>query len=326
MAITAFPGNVVVFGQAPKGSAVTGAQSYSDYNTTVAPSAFSQGAMILDPRTFYTYNPGNAYTYVTYGWLSAGGKVPVIDAVPTVISTNSIAQTQVPTSSTALTLTASNTNNATVGVSVVAPETGATVTGLIAIDGAGGGVTFGSDASMAVWDPTKSLSRCLSISVASTGRDDSGGTWTVAGRDVYGFKMTESVTGSSIGADVTTKKAFKYISGITPTGTIASTGVMVGVTDTYGLPLYASNGAYVMAYTNNALVVSSTNVISGQSLSSTATSTTADVRGTYASSTASNGAVRIVMFITPSVAATAASISGANAGQGIVGITQYSSV
>jgi len=323
MAITPFPGNIVVFGQAAPGAAVTGAQTYSDYNTTVAPSVFNMGTILLDPRSFYTYAPGNAYNYVTMGWF---GNSPsqVIDQVPTVVSSNSVAQAQSFVAGTALTLTASNTNNVTTGVSITAPESGATVTGLRAIDGAQTPVTFGSDGSIGVWDPTEAISR--NVTITTTGVD-TGGFWTVTGRDLYGFKMSETIAASSVAATAAGKKAFKYITGITPTttGTFGSTIAMVGVGDVFGLPLYVSNGAYAQINWGG-VSYSSTNVTAGQSLSSVATSTTPDVRGTFASSVASDGTRRLVMMVFPSVAATAASITGGNAGQGVVGISQYSSV
>ena len=321
MAISALPGALIVFGQAPSPLG----QAQTDYNTTDSPSMFNIGAFTMDPRAFYTYNPGSNYTYVTYGW-GGVGRIPVIDQVPTTISTNSVAQTQIPSSvGAALTLTASNTTNVTVGVSITAPETGQTVTGLLAIDGAMGSVTFGSDANIAAWDPTKAISRCITISVASSQKDDSAGVWTITGRDIYGFKISEQIVGSSIGSQLTSQKAYKYIATIAPSTQINSTGVIVGVSDVYGLPLYASNGAYVTAYWNNALVVSSTNFTAAMGTSVTATSTTADVRGTFASSAASNSTIRLVMAITPSVAAMAFN-SGNTAGHGLIGGVQYSSV
>ncbi len=308
MGVTAFPGNLVVFGQA----------SQYDYNPSDAPSMFNMGVALLDPRSFYTYNPGGAVTSGYYGWLGHSD-IPVIDQVPTAISTNSVAHTQVPVSGTALTLTASNTTNVTVGVSIVAPETGRTVTGLLAIDGAMGTVTVGSDAQLNLWDPTKAISRCLTINTSASNKDDSAGSYTIAGRDIYGYKVSETITGSSIGAQLVSKKAYKYVSSITPSGTINSTQIIVGVADVYGLPLFVNNGAYASIIYNSALVLSSTNVTAGSTV--TATSSTPDVRGTFSSSAASNGTIRLNVFITPSVAAAVD-----NAGQGAFGVNQYSSV
>lgn len=308
MGITAFPGNLVVFGQAPQ----------LDYNTDDAPSLFQYGIGLLDPRPFYTYTPGGDVTNKVYGWLGTTS-IPVVDYVPTTISTNTVAQTQVPVSGTALTLTASNTANVTISQTIVSPNTGLSVTGLRAIDGAMGSTTMGSDGQINFWNPATALSRTITINTSASNKDDSAGSYTIAGRDIYGYLVTETITGSSVGAQLTSQKTYKYISAITPSGTINSTQIIVGVGDTFGLPLFASNGAYVTAYMGNALVLSSTNTVGGST--ATATSTTADVRGTFTSSLASNGSRRLVMFITPSLSAT----SDSNGVQAF-GISQYSSV
>ena len=308
MGTTAYPGNLVVFGQAPQ----------LDYNTDDAPSLFNYGTGILDPRSFFTYWPGGAVTDKVYGWLG-NTSIAVIDYVPTTISTNTVAQTQVPVSGAALTLTASNTANVTINQSITSPNSGATVTGLRAIDLAMTSTTMGSDGQMNFWNPATALSRTITINTSASNKDDSAGSYTIAGRDIYGYLVTETITGSSVGAQLTSQKTYKYVSAITPSGTINSTQVIVGVGDTFGLPLYASNGAYVTAYMGNALVLSSTNTVAGST--TTATSTTADVRGTFTSSLASNGARRLVMFITPSLAA----LSDSN-GQQMFGVSQYSSV
>jgi len=72
--------------------------------------------------------------------------------------------------------------------------------------------------------------------------------WSIAGRDAYGFKITEAITGSSSGlvaqVTLTSKKAYKYISQIIPvnsTGTVGSTRVTVGTADTYGFPFLVHN-------------------------------------------------------------------------------------
>lgn len=325
MAFTAFPGSVVVFGAAP---GLPGTTAQTDYNTTDGPSLFNAGAMIMDPRKVFTYSPGNNYggssvALPVYGWMAMGGDVVNVDAVPTAISTNSIAQAQSFTSSTPVTLTASVTNNITF-VNFQPPE-GGPVINIRAIDGAMGTVTFGSDASIAAWDPTKAISRCITITTTGT---DTGGFWSVAGRDVYGVKITETIAASTTGAANTlvSKKAYKYITGVTPvtTGTFGSTVVYVGVSDTYGLGIYASNGAYVNINLNN-VSISSTTVTPGMALNVIATSTTGDVRGTWASTTASNGTNRLITFVIPSVAAMNTNLSG-DAGHGIVGALQFSSV
>lgn len=309
MGVTALPGAFIMFGQAAPGPNYT-----TDYNDTAAPSMFYQGAMLLDSRIPFTYNPGQGAAVVTYGWYGLGGSIPVIDQVPTTISTNSVAQVQTPVAGTALTLTASNSNNVTINQSVVNARSGATVTGLRVIDGAMATTTFDSNASLAAWSPATSISRQLTITSLST-TSDSGATFTISGFDIYGYPVSETVTGSSVGATVTTQKAWKYIQSITPAGTLNSTNVIVGVNDVYGVPLRIDNGAYLSVYFANATTLSSTQAVAAST--TTATSTTADVRGTWASSTASNGTNRLVMFWSPKVA-------NMTSNEGIFGVTQFS--
>src|SRR6185437_120219 len=68
-----------------------------------------------------------------------------------------------------------------------------------------------------------------------SGSDDSGITFTASGYDIYGYPMSETVTGAAIGT-ATGKKAFKFITGITHTGSVAGT-LTIGTTDIYGLPI-----------------------------------------------------------------------------------------
>lgn len=310
MAITATTGPYVAFGQT-----LTSTGGIQEYNGQAGPSLYYQSAGILDPRAFYTYQPGSDVTQKVYGW--TGGDMVVLDQVPTVISTNSVAQTQSSTTATSrtLTLTASNTNNVTVNQSVVAPETGQTVTGLWAIDGATSQVTFGSDGTISVWNPNTMVARCITF---FSSQNDSGGAYTVSGRDVYGYLMNETVVGPN-NTTVTTQKAFKYISTIVASGTIASTGIIVGVSDVYGFPLAVSAAPYAAIYissgTSFGSVTSSTG-ITVASTRATQTSTTPDVRGTWSSTTASDGTRRFLIFITPSPAALGST--------GLLGAAQYS--
>lgn len=313
MGITAITGPFVSFGETQ-----TSSGAVQEYNSQAGPSAFYQGVMLYDGRPYYGYQPGQGATAPVYGWVGTDSVVAV-SQVPTTISTNTIAQTQTSTTTTTktLTLTASNTTNATVGVSITAPENGQTVTGLIAIDSAMTTVTYGSDGAINAWSPATSLARCVSIFATS---DDSGGVFTVNGRDVYGYLMSETVVGASAnGRSATTQKAFKYISTITASGTINSTGVIVGVADTFGLPLMISNpgqlSVFVSSGTQSQSLATLATVVVGSTVA-TQTSTTPDVRGTFASSIASNGDRRFTFVIRPNAAALGST--------GLFGGTQYS--
>ena len=309
MGITAYTGPVVSFGQAGISSA-TGTPA-AEYNPQAAPSLFYQGVAILDQRPFFSYKPGQPVENNVYGWFGAD-RIMVIDKEISAAGENTVAQTQSSTTATSrtLTLTASNTANATVGVSIQRADTGATVTGLVAIEGATSTITFGSDATVNLWDPSTTVARCLRFEGSS---DDSAGVYTISGYDVYGYPMTEVITGSvstTAGSTfVLTRKAWKYISTIVASGTHNSTGVTIGVSDVIGFPIALQDPTKFMLAISSAagsfaITAVTTGAITAASTVATQTSTTPDVRGTYASTTAtSSQGRRMAFYITPSVAA-----------------------
>lgn len=320
MGVTAYTGPVISFGQAAVQSTNSPAPYPAEYNSQAGPSLFYQGEGFIDPRTYYTYQPGQASSEPIYGFGS--GSLMAVLQTPSTATENSIALTQSATTTTSrtLTLTTSNTANVTVGVSLVAPESGQTVTGLLAIDGAASTVTFGSDAAINLWNPATMISRCVRIEGSS---DDSGGVFTVSGRDVYGYLMNEVVTGSistTAGSTfVVTRKAFKYISTITCSGTINSTGVTIGVADVYGFPFAVSDPGQVTisisSGTSFGIVTASTGITYASTVA-TQTSTTPDVRGTWSSTTGATGDRVYCIRYFPNPAALAST--------GLLGAAQYS--
>lgn len=319
MAIDAFTGPVLTFGRANSVSSTFTA----DYNPQMGPSPFFQGVALYDDRLAYCYQPGQGSSEAVYGWWGSDAIV-AIDQVPTTAGENTIAATQSATTTTTRTLTlqTSDTANCTANVSIVRANDGATVTGLLAIDGAMSPITYGSDGSISMWNPANAISRCVRIEGSS---NDSGGAFTIKGYDLYGYAMQETLTGpisTTAGSTfVVTQKAFKYIASITCSGTINSTGITVGVADVFGAPLRFTNPGrcnvtlFTTASNTFSTVTASTGFTAGSS-ATTQTSTTADVRGTWSSTTASDGALRITMTCRPNPAALAST--------GIFGPTQYS--
>lgn len=300
MALTAFEGPLIIFGQG-------GTTPYGGYNGERGPSLFDQAAGLLDPRPFYAFQPGQPVGNPTlYGHV--GGDFVVVDQVPSTISAVNIAASQSPAAG-AITLVSSSGAGITVPVSIVRADTGATVTGLLAIDVAQTPVTFGTDASVHVWDPTKSVARNVRY---TSGGNDTGITFTCNGFDVYGFPMTETVTGAN-GAAASGTKAFKYISSITHTGSVATT-LTIGTGDVYGLPLRSDFWGFDRIVWNNAVITANTGFVAA--VTSVATATTGDVRGTYNVQSASDGTKRLTIIHTPSVA----QISTV---AGLYGVTQF---
>jgi hypothetical protein len=195
-------------------------------------------------------------------------------------------------------------------------------------------VAFGATNTINCWNSAGGTGRCLAITTSSSG--EKGGI-TINGRDFYGYKVSETLfstdatraSTNSSGITLTTQKAFKYVTSMIMSTTTTSTGIGVGTTDTYGLPLYCgfnsfdlrffiSTNAYNSAYT----ALTSNTLVLGTTV--TQTSTTGDVRGTIASTTPSDGTVRIM--IEQLVTALQASVVTNTDTSGIFGVTQYSAI
>ena len=79
MAITAFSGPLMIWGQVP--------QSGLEYNPDFGASLFNGGAGIMDPRLLYTYQPGEAQYEPDFGWLGFDN-VTTLSAVPYTAATS----------------------------------------------------------------------------------------------------------------------------------------------------------------------------------------------------------------------------------------------
>jgi hypothetical protein len=215
------------------------------------------------------------------------GRIYVWDVVPQALVTNNIAATQTPAGAGSLTLTAGTS------VRSVIRQDGVTV---LQVD----------------------VPRAVQLTTAS-GTIVTSRTITVSGYDYYGQAMSEAIatgTTSSAVANVAGKKAFFQITGITISGALP-VAITVGTTDVLGIPVRVANVAYVASVkSNNTLAQDAGTFVAADT--ATATTTTGDVRGTYAPATASNGIVRTVMgVLLPGIAV------GPNATRvGALGITQ----
>ena len=334
MTITAFSGPVGQFGTVQTSSAGTGILGLDfEHNEQRGPMFSDLGDSMMDPRVAYSYQPGQGASRL---FMNFYNNVATVDYVPLTINgsailTSSYGSSGVTTFSIPSSLGVSS--NGIITTTIIAPETGKVTGTLLAIDSTAAYLTFGSAASECMWNPAAGTGRCVSITTSST---TDAGVFTISGRDMYGYKMTETLalsqgTSNSSGVTITSQKAFKYISSITNTTTPASTGVSIGFTDHYGMPLYvpyAGLNAQVglNSSANNSAVVplSTTNFILPLASTATATSTTADVRGIFESTTASNGVVRLQMLVTPTAVA-AAGITSTNVAP-FFGATQFSSV
>lgn len=136
--------------------------------------------------------------------------------------------------------------------------------------------------------------------------------YTVRGYDIYGFPMSEAITANGA-TTVSGKKAFKYISSVTPVGTVGAL-TSIGTGDVYGFPLASQAFQDVQINWAAAVITSSTGYLAGD-WTAPATTTTGDVRGTYNVQSASDGSKRLVVYNNPPP-------TNAVSGNGTFGITQ----
>lgn len=303
---TAFSGPLIIYGsRSPQGEAATGTS-----NSQLAPSLVWGGAGLYDPRGQY-----DRTRYGALGFLGSS-RIPVIDAVPATMAVANISASQSPAAGA---ITIVTTTGA--GVTVLAtpltvwPAGNVIPAGALALDGPPGLVSFGrpqlssGNTVVSLYDPSKALSRNIRI---TSGGVDTGITFTVSGYDIYGYPMSETITGAS-GGIAAGQKTFKFVTGITHTGSVAST-MSIGTGDVFGFPLRVDTLGY-LDLTWNAAIITATTGFAAADATTPATTTTDDVRGTYAVQSASDGTKRLQIAITPSVA-------NIGTNTGLFGVTQ----
>ena len=374
MSITAFSGPVISYGQNTVGT-------ITDYNPELGPSLFWGGVGRIDPRFPYNYEPGQNFGSFTAGFATSDAQT--ISYAPYALSNTAIAAAANVVNGTAMTLV--STNSTSTGVSVNAScinfNTGATITGLLLIDGfasftgvvannvltvssltgtvtigmtlSGTGVAtgttvvnqltgaagaagtytvtgnatvssttitgqatggfaalaqpFGQVGTINLWNPQACVSRAVSITGSAS---STGGNFLVSGYDIYGVPLTELIAGPAGATTTNGKKAFKYIASVVPQFTDAH-NYSVGTTDIYGLPLRADFFSDI-AINYNATIVTASTGFTAAVTTSPATSSTGDVRGTYALQSAADGSKRLSIrqFILPANAGSVAGLFG----------------
>lgn len=337
MTITAYSGPIGQFGTTLTSSAGTGIVGGDlEHNEQRGPMFSDLGDSMMDPRVAYSYQPGQGASRL---FMNFYNNVATVDYVPATINTSAFFTSTAGSSGlTAFSIPSSYgvSSNGIIATTIIAPETGKATGTLLAIDSTAAYLTFGSAASECMWNPAAGTGRCVSITTSSSG---DAGTFSISGRDMYGYKMTETLalsqgTSNSSGTTVTSQKAFKYISAISNTTTPTSTGVSIGFSDRYGMPLYTPYvgfNAQVAIIASNVgssqtpvVPLSSASFIVALASTATAVSSSPDVRGIFTSTTASNGVVRLQIVVVPT-ANSAALITSTNVAP-FFGATQFSSV
>lgn len=141
---------------------------------------------------------------------------------------------------------------------------------------------------------------------------------TVSGFDYYGQAMSEVIATGAVASTTTNgAKAFYIITSVTASGGSVVT-VSVGTADIFGCPVRFIDKSYVLRYGWNNATTDDTSGTLTVAATQTATTTTGDVRGTFAPSTAADGIKRAVITLAlPAIAV------GPNATRvGALGVTQ----
>lgn len=294
MSLSAGAGPLIEYGQNPP---VVPGGPVADYNADYAPSVFSMGVGLLDPRFGYTIGGTGNGSAQAFGF-SPGVNYVTLDQVPSLAAVANIAVGANVVSGTAMTLVSATGAGITVmTVPLFIKPTGLTVPVGLAIDGLPGFVAFGQSGAIQVFDPTTILARAVSITGVVGG---AGGVFLVRGYDVYGNPQTEQITAPAGAATTAGKKAFKFIASVTPQFSDAN-NYSVGTADVYGLPLRADAYGYVSTTFNNVLLTTPT-FIAG--VETTPTATSGDTRGTIV--VVSDGTKRLQVMQGLSVAQLAA--------------------
>lgn len=265
-----------------------------------APSlCYGGGIGLQDSRLVWNkYNSvaaGAAVAPSIIGWYDTA---MVVNAVPSAISAVNIAASQSPGAGAITLVAASGAGISVLSSAFVAmPSMNSIPVGALALDGNPVYQKFGIRDRTWFYDQASFLARNVRI---TSGGNDSGITFTVSGYDVYGYPQTEAIAGANIGV-ASGKKAFKWVTGVTHTGSVATT-VTIGTGDVYGFPLRADSFGYVYIVWNNGSINASTGFTAADT-TSPATSTTGDVRGTYAVQSASDGIKRLEIGLTLNIAA-----------------------
>jgi len=138
----------------------------------------------------------------------------------------------------------------------------------------------------------------------------------VSGYDVYGQAMAESfsVTATGTTKTVAGKKAFAYVSSIaiTAAADASANTLNVGMGDVLGLPYKLTSTTDCVRVFFNGTIDDSATVVAA--VTTTATATTGDVRGTVDPNSACDGSEVVAWLY----------VAGHNSATGLVGVTQYS--
>lgn len=288
-----------------------------------APSMEYGGGGLLDPRMpFNKYNSvaaGSQAMAAVVGWSNSGSPCildQVIASAPAA-GTGGIAAPANVTNGTAMTLTSATTltNGALVTASALTTFPFGTVipSGTVVIQSQMAYLKLGIRDLTAAYDPTNSCTRVIAVTGVAGG---AGGLFVVKGFDIYGQAMTENITATAGATTVNGKKAWKWITSITPQFTDAH-NYSFDVLNLFGLNIAVDAAAYVDSWIAGSGFQTNPTVTAADT-TNPATTTTGDVRGTLTITPAGN---RITVFVVSSAARLMTTQANGGIVTGIFGVT-----
>jgi hypothetical protein len=271
-------------------------QLYPGNSPNAAPSMDFMGSGFQDHRL--PWNSANSAAGAqALGFYGGSSGIITTDEVPSTLSTANIAALQNVVSGIPMTLVAASGAGITVlpaGGQVWFPFLNTVPAGACIIDGTQALVRFGLNDITGFYDPTAGISRGVSITGVAA---SVGGAFLLSGIDYYGQNQTQTLTHAGGATTINSTKTFKGVVSVTPQFTDAHT-YSVGTADLYGFGIAADFFSYVNIFWNNVLQLVATFTAA---VATTPSLTTGDVRGTFTPGSASNGAIRLQISITPSL-------------------------
>jgi len=289
-------------------------------NPDFGPSLTWAGMGLREPRYLPRIGEGplsaGGYAAQDMGWYG-GGPWVCIDQAPAALGTTNIVNAVAPVANTALTLQGASTGITVLANPLTIPSTGKVVpAGCLVIDANTNYVGAGQSDAFQFLDPTQSIARAISITALSGA---SANNITIRGYDLYGNPMTQTKA-LTAASTVNTAKAFKYVQSVTPSVTDAGHALSIGTSDIFGFPLRVDTFAYLDLYWNDIRQLVATFTAAVTSAPSVSTG---DTRGTFTNSgSASNGTIKLQVFIRASVANLVSPSSYATYVTGLLGPTQ----
>jgi hypothetical protein len=276
----------------------------------IAPNSAIMGFAVADPRP--PYAPNDTHGAIK-AWF-ANTSCKVVGQAPATAATANMAALQVAASGTPFTLVSSTGAGITLlATAFLALGSGNTIpVGSLAIDGNPIYTTFGQGFHSGFYAPSGGLARAVSVTAASSA---TGGVVTIRGADYYGYPMAEEITAVAA-STVNGLKAFKWVFSATPGFTDGTHNYSIGTADVYGLNLRADNFADIVSFFDDVVLAKAAFTAA---VSTTATATTGDVRGTLSTGVTANGTKVLAAFVRP----TLTMMANASLSVGMFGVAQF---